>query len=323
MEKIIEVKDLTKIYQVPVKQSFWKSIFWAKNIPLVAVNKINLDITEGESVALLGPNGAGKTTTLKMLTGLLYPSEGEIKVLGFEPTKRDRRFLMQIALVMGNKSGMSWDLSARQSFGLFKSIYQISDNDFEKRLNELLELLDAKEFLDTPIRKLSLGQRLKMELVGAILHRPKLLFLDEPTIGLDVVSKRKIRNFLRYLHKEEGTTIILTSHEMADIEMVSDRVIVINSGEVVFDNTLETLLHKYQDKKYLTVTFDNPVKTSQLKGLGKIISKKELSATLEISKKSQGKVMAELTEKFAVDDIDVRSVPLDEIMEDLFDKTNK
>ena len=323
MEKIIEVKDLTKVYQVPVKQSFWKSIFWAKNKPLVAVNKINLEISEGESVALLGPNGAGKTTTLKMLTGLLYPSEGEIKVLGFEPTKRDRRFLMQIALVMGNKSGMSWDLSARQSFGLFKSIYQISDKDFEKRLDELLELLDAKEFLDTPIRKLSLGQRLKMELVGAILHRPKLLFLDEPTIGLDVVSKRKIRNFLRYLHKEEGTTIILTSHEMADIEMVSDRVIVINSGEVVFDNTLEKLMHNYQDKKYLTVTFFNPVSTKELKYFGKIVSKKELSVTLEISKKSQGKVMAELSEKYEVDDIDVRSVPLDEIMEDLFDKTNK
>lgn len=323
MEKIIEVKDLTKVYQVPVKQSFWKSIFWAKNKPLVAVNKIDLVIEEGESVALLGPNGAGKTTTLKMLTGLLYPSGGEISVLGYEPTKRDRKFLMQIALVMGNKSGMSWDLSARQSFGLFKSIYQISDKDFEKRLDELLELLDAKEFLDTPIRKLSLGQRLKMELVGAILHRPKLLFLDEPTIGLDVVSKRKIRNFLRYLHKEEKTTIILTSHEMADIEMVSDRVIVINSGEVVFDNTLEKLLHNYQDKKYLTVTFFSPVPSTELKKLGKIMSKKELSVTLEISKKNQGKVMAELSEKYEVDDIDVRSVPLDEVMEDLFDRTNR
>ena len=274
MEKIIEVKDLTKIYQVPVKQSFWKSVFFAKNKPLVAVNKINFEINEGESVALLGPNGAGKTTTLKMLSGLLHPSSGELKVLGYEPTKRDRKFLMQIALVMGNKSGMSWDLSSRQSFGLFKSIYRISDNDFKTRLEELLEMLDAKEFLDTPIRKLSLGQRMKMELIGAILHRPKLLFLDEPTIGLDVVSKRKIRNFLRYLHKEEKTTIILTSHEMADIEMVSDRVMVINSGVVAFDDSLTKLMHNYQDKKYLTVTFFSPVPIGEIKRLGKVVSNK-------------------------------------------------
>lgn len=321
MEKIIEVKNLTKIYEVPIKQSFWKSIFWTKNKPLVAVDKISFEINEGESVALLGPNGAGKTTTLKMLSGLLYPSSGEVSVLGFIPTERDRKFLKQIALVMGNKNSLSWDLSARQSFELFKTIYEVTEEDFKKRLKELTELLDATDFLDTPVRKLSLGQRLKMELVGAILHRPKLLFLDEPTIGLDVVSKRKIRNFLRYLHKEEGTTIILTSHEMADIEMVSDRVVVINSGQIVFDDKLEKLLHNYADKKYLTVTFDSPVAKEKLKSLGKIISKKELSVTLEISKKSQGKVMAELTEKYEVDDIDVRSVPLDEIMEDLFEKT--
>lgn len=321
MEKIIEVKNLTKIYEVPIKQSFWKSIFWTKNKPLVAVDKISFEINEGESVAILGPNGAGKTTTLKMLSGLLYPSSGEVGVLGFVPTDRDRRFLKQIALVMGNKNSLSWDLSARQSFELFKSIYEIKESDYQKRLVELTELLGATELLDTPVRKLSLGQRLKMELVGAILHRPKLLFLDEPTIGLDVVSKRKIRNFLRYLHKEEGTTIILTSHEMADIEMVSDRVVVVNQGKIVFDDKLEKLLHNYADKKYLTVTFNNPVESSKLKGLGKIISKKELSVTLEISKKSQGKVMAELTEKYEVDDIDVRSVPLDEIMEDLFEKT--
>lgn len=321
MGKIVIVKNLTKIYEVPIKQSFWKSIFWTKNKLLVAVDKISFEIEEGQSVALLGPNGAGKTTTLKMLSGLLYPSSGEVKVLGFVPTDRDRRFLKQIALVMGNKNSLSWDLSARQSFELFRSIYEISETDFKKRLVELTELLDATEFLDTPVRKLSLGQRLKMELVGAILHRPKLLFLDEPTIGLDVVSKRKIRNFLRHLHKEEGTTIILTSHEMADIEMVSDRVVVVNRGKIVFDDRLEKLLHNYADKKYLTVTFNNPVESAKLKGLGKIISKKELSVTLEISKKSQGKVMAELTEKYEVDDIDVRSVPLDEIMEDLFEKT--
>jgi len=241
--------------------------------------------------------------------------------LGYTPTDRKREYLKQIALVMGNKNGLSWDLSARQSFGLFKTIYQISEKDFDMRLKELSELLDAEKQLDTPIRKLSLGQRLKMELIGAILHRPKLLFLDEPTIGLDVVSKRKIRHFLRYLHDKEKTTIILTSHEMADIEMVSDRVVVINQGKIVFDDSLQKLLHKYQDKKYLTVTFYKMVAAMKLRKLGEVISSKELSHTLEISKENQGKVMAYLTDNFEVDDIDVKSIPLDEIIEDLFNKT--
>lgn len=321
MEKIIKVKNLTKVYEVPIRQSFWKSVLFAKYKDLVAVDNIDIAIDEGESVALLGPNGAGKTTTLKMLTGLLHPSHGEVKVLGYKPVDREREFLKQIALVMGNKNSLSWDLSARSSFELFKEIYEIGEVNYKKRLGELTELLEVESFLDTPVRKLSLGQRLKMELIGAILHRPKLLFLDEPTIGLDVVSKRKIRNFLRYLHREENTTIILTSHEMADIEMVSDRVMVINDGIKVFDDSLEKLLHNYKDKKYLTVTFEKPVKRVELEKIGKVLSKKELVATLEISKKNQGKVMAELTDKYEVDDIDVRSVPLDEIVEDLFGKT--
>lgn len=321
MGKIIEVKNLTKVYKVPVKQSFWKSVFWSQSKDLVAVESLDIEIEEGESVALLGPNGAGKTTTLKMLTGLLYPSGGQIAVLGFKPTERKRDFLKQIALVMGNKNSLSWDLPASSSFELFKDIYDINDKDFKDRVDGLSKLLEVEEFLDTPVRKLSLGQRLKMELIGAILHKPRLLFLDEPTIGLDVVSKRKIRSFLREVNRKEKTTIILTSHEMADIEMVSDRVMVINGGKKVFDDSLEKLLHNYQDKKYLTVTFEKPVKRMELEKLGKVLSKKELVATLEIEKKDQGKVMSKLTEKFEVDDIDVRSVPLDEIVEDLFGKT--
>lgn len=318
MDPIIKLNHLTKNYQIPVKQSFLKNVFFAKTKPLTAVDDLSLSINPGESVALLGPNGAGKTTTLKMLTGLLYPSSGHISVLGHTPTDRKPEFLRQIALVMGNKSGLSWDLSARQSFLLFQTIYQIPEAEFTKRLDELANLLDVVEQLDTPTRKLSLGQRLKMELIGAILHRPKLLFLDEPTIGLDVVSKRRIRNFLKRLHQEEGTTIILTSHEMADIESVSDRVIIINHGHIVFDDTLEKLSHHYRDKKYLTVTFTKPIDPARLSKYGTVIHHKELFSTLEIAKENQSKVMAKLTENFPVDDIDIQSVPLDEIIEDLF-----
>lgn len=321
MKDIISANKLTKTYQIPIKQGVLKSIFFSNNRELIAVDKIDFKVKQGESVALLGPNGAGKTTTLKMLTGLLYPTSGEIEVLGFTPTDRKREFLRQIALVMGNKSGLSWDLSAMQSFNLFKTIYQIPENILKNRLDEMTELLDIKDQLDTPIRKLSLGQRLKMELIGAILHRPKLLFLDEPTIGLDVVSKRKIRGFLRYLHKEEQTTILLTSHEMADIESVCDRAIIINHGQIVFDDTLEKLSRYYQDKKYLTVTFKKPVKEEKLQQLGNVISSRELSHTLEISKSTQSTVIAKLAEKFPVDDIDIQGVPLDEIIEDLFTQT--
>lgn len=321
MTPIISIKNLKKIYQIPVKQGLLKSIFFSKNKPLIAVDKLSLTINPGESVALLGPNGAGKTTTLKMLTGLLYPTSGDIKVLGFTPTDRDRQYLRQIALVMGNKSGLSWDLSAMQSYKLFKSIYQIPDADFNVRLQELSALLEVEEQLDTPVRKLSLGQRLKMELIGAILHKPKLLFLDEPTIGLDVVSKRKIRLFLRHLHKQDKTTILLTSHEMADIQSVSDRVLVINHGHLVYDDSLEKLLHNYQDKKYLTVTFTKPVDQLKLAKLGEVITSKDLTTTFAIPKSSQGKVMATLASKYPVDDIDVQGVPLDEIIEDLFTNT--
>ncbi len=321
MTPIISIKNLTKTYKIPVKQGVLKSIFIPKSKPLTAVDHINFQINQGESVALLGPNGAGKTTTLKMLTGLLYPTSGEIKVLEFTPNQRKREYLRQIALVMGNKSGLSWDLSAMQSFKLFKTIYQIPDQTFQTRLDEMTELLDVKEQLDIPVRKLSLGQRLKMELIGAILHRPRLLFLDEPTIGLDVVSKRRIRNFLRHLHKEEQTTIILTSHEMADIESVSDRAIIINHGQIVFDDTLEKLSHHYQDKKYLTVTFTKPIKEEKLSKLGQVINSKELSYTLEVPKASQSKIIAKLADKFPIDDIDIQGVPLDEIIEDLFTQT--
>jgi len=224
-----------------------KSVFVPKNRDVVAVDRISLKIKKGESVALLGPNGAGKTTTLKMLTGLLYPSSGKVEVLGYTPTDRKYSFLSQIALVMGNKSGLSWDLSAYQSFKLFQSIYRLEKKEMEDTVEELAFLLEVKDSLDVPVRKLSLGQRLKMELIGAILHQPKLLFLDEPTIGLDVIAKRKIRVFLRRLHEEKGTTILLTSHEMADIEKVCNRVVVINKGKLVLDSSLIKLNRQYKN----------------------------------------------------------------------------
>lgn len=318
----ITIENLTKIYQVPAKQSFLKSVFVPKTQDVVAVDNISLQINKGESVALLGPNGAGKTTSLKMLTGLLYPTSGTVSVLGYTPVDRKYSFLSQIALVMGNKFGLSWDLSAYQSFKLFQSIYRLEKKDTENTIGELTSLLEVEDSLHTPVRKLSLGQRLKMELIGAILHQPKLLFLDEPTIGLDVVAKRKIRDFLHKLHQEKETTIILTSHEMADIEKVCNRVVVVNQGKLVFDNSLAKLNKQYQNKKYLTITFAQNISSKKLETLGKVIKSNRLSHTLEIKNSQQAKIISKLASSFPVRDIDIRNVPLDEIIEDIFKKTS-
>jgi len=318
VENIIKVQNLSKIYQVPVKQNWFKALFIPKNRDINAVNDISFNVKEGETVAFLGPNGAGKTTTLKMLSGLLYPSSGTVGVLGYEPTARDDRFLSQIALVMGNKAGLSWDLTPNQNYELFKSMYEIPKIELNTGISQLSEMLGVSDQLDTPVRKLSLGQRMKFELIGGILHRPKIMFLDEPTIGLDVIAKRNIRDFLRTINKEMGTTLILTSHDMADIEKICDRVIIINHGKLIYDDYLDKLTLKYRDKKYLTVTFEKKVAAEELSKYGQIISSKELSHVLEVERQKYAKVMADLSENYSVDDIDVRGVPLDEIMEDMF-----
>lgn len=318
MEKIIEVMNLSKKFKVPVKQSFIRSIFIPKNKEVVAVDGISFAVEKGEAVAFLGPNGAGKTTTLKMLTGLLYPSSGSVEVLGTVPVERKYSFLRKIALVMGNKSGLSWDLSARQSFDLFESIYDLDHREAMKTIDNLASILEVTKNMDTPIRKLSLGQRLKMELIGAIMHNPEVVFLDEPTLGLDVVAKRNIREFLRKINKEKGVTIILTSHDMADIEKVCDRVIVINHGKIMFDDAIGKLTSKYRNRKYLTLIFTEDVAEEAVAKFGKIIDRKPLTYTIEVAGENQTKVIAQVSEKLPIDDIDITHVPLDEIMADMF-----
>lgn len=318
MEKIIEVNNLTKKFKVSVKQNFLRSIFIPKNVEVTAVDDISFAVEPGEAVAFLGPNGAGKTTTLKMLTGLLYPTAGKVRVLESIPVERKYPFLRKIALVMGNKNGLAWDLSARQSFDLFESIYDLKHEEAVKTVNNLAEILEVSKSLEMPIRKLSLGQRLKMELIGAILHKPEIIFLDEPTLGLDVVAKRNIREFLRKTNKEKGTTIILTSHDMADIEKVCDRVIVINHGKIIFDDAIGKLTGKYRGRKYLTLVFKEEVEQKRVEEFGRVIDKKPLTYTIEVAGKDQAKVLAEVSEKLPIDDIDITHVPLDEIMADMF-----
>lgn len=323
MKPLIQVQNLTKSFPMPVKQSFFKSIFFPKYESFTAVNDISFTIGEGESVALLGPNGAGKTTTLKMLTGILYPTNGTVSLMGYMPTQRNYNMLRDIGFVMGNKSTLSTDLSAMQNYELNKVVYNIEPNHFYRTIDELSTLLDVTPHLNKQIRKLSLGQRMKIELIGSILHNPKVLFLDEPTIGLDISSQNSIRTFLKKVHQEKGTTIILTSHNMEDIEQVSERVMVISQGKLVFDDSLERLKRNFSDKKYIKVIFDSHLSTEILENiakLGKITDKNSDSLVIEVERAKQNSTIASILSFPNIQDIDIQSVPLSKIIEEVFRK---
>lgn len=317
---IISVSNLTKSFKVKIKKSFFADLFRPKFNTKNAVNDISFSISEGESVAFLGPNGAGKTTTIKMLSGLVYPSKGEISVLGFNPFDRKRAFLMQIGLVMGNKAGLNWDLTPSQSFNLLRQIYGIPKDEYEERINQLTTLLGTENFLDIQVRKLSLGERMKMELIGAILHSPKVLFLDEPTIGLDIISKQKIREFLREIQRTSKITILLTSHDMDDVEKVCDRVIVITEGQKVYDDSITKLTSEYQKFRYVTFSFVEKPKDIQTKA--EIIEESPVSITLKVKSEEMPSLVGEFTQKYDLDDINIISTPLEEIISDIFRKSD-
>lgn len=316
--KIIEVKNLAKTYKVKEQKTLLRDLFAPKFVEVHAVNGINFGVNKGEAVALLGPNGAGKTTTMKMLSGLVFPTDGSVKVLGYNPFDRKKEFLKKIGLVMGNKTSLEWDLTGRQCLLLNKKIYDISNQKFINSVKNIAELLSVDSLMDVQIRKLSLGQRMKMELMASILHEPEVLFLDEPTIGLDVMAKKRVRKFLREIQKNSNITILLTSHDMDDVEKVTDRVIVINEGSLVYDDSMEKLLYKYKNKKYLTLVFTKKVNPAEIKRYGEVVERRSLSYTIEIDSKNQSKVITEIMDNLPVDDIDIVHIPLEEIIEDMF-----
>ena len=259
---IILTKNLTKEYTRYEKEEGLKgsikSLFKRQKITKVAVKDLDLDIQEGEFVGLIGPNGAGKTTLMKMLTGIISPSSGNISVLGYIPNELKNAYKRQFAVVMGQKSQLFLELSAADAFLLFKEIYNIPDAEYRKNLNYFIELFGVSDYLNVQVRTLSLGERMKMELIAALLHNPKILYLDEPTIGLDAVAQKQIRGFLKEVNKEKGTTILLTSHYMDDIKSLCKRCVVINHGSKIYDGDLTTLFNHYQTHKMVTVTFDEP-----------------------------------------------------------------
>lgn len=315
---VIQVEKLSKHFTVPMKAEGFrasvKSLFKRESKTVKAVEKISFEIKEGEMVGFLGPNGAGKTTTLKMLTGILYPSAGRLSVLGFTPTERKVEFQKQISLVLGQKNQLWWDLPPTDGFFMNKEIYQVPEKEYRQTLSELVELLDISKILSTPVRKLSLGQRMKCELVASLLHKPKVLFLDEPTIGLDVGTQKKVREFLKGINVKFKTTIILTSHNMEDVEAVCERIIMINHGKKVYDGSIVKLIKTFATEKYLSVDFDNEVPRDQLEKIGRVVEYEGWKATIAVPRRGHAQKAADLLTNYTVDNLDIQEASLEDII---------
>ncbi|MCK5061453.1 ATP-binding cassette domain-containing protein [Candidatus Parcubacteria bacterium] len=326
MKKIISVKNLTKNFKVYHKKQgligSLSAFFKRKYETVKAVQKINFEMNKGEIVGFIGPNGAGKTTTLKMLSGLLHPDDGEVSVLGFIPFKRKKDFLSQISLVMGQKSQLWWDLPAIESFNLNRMVYNLSKEDYKTSLASLVEMLDAKDIIHRQVRKLSLGQRMKCELIASLIHNPKILFLDEPTIGLDVVIQKKLRKFIKEYNEKYNATIILTSHYIGDLEELCKRVVVINDGILGYDGDFGSLIKKYAKLKTIKLVFLKEVKKENLQKYGKIIDFEPLKASLEVNREKVGEVASGILNEFSVDDLNISEMPIEEVVRRIFENGN-
>jgi ABC-2 type transport system ATP-binding protein len=324
---IIEVRELTKTYQTRRKEAgvagSIKNLWGGKTIAVPAVKGVSFTLDAGEMVGFLGPNGAGKTTTLKMLSGVLFPTSGTAHVMGFVPWQRKNDYLRKISLVMGQKNQLWWDLPAADSFLLLKEIYEVENGVYQSRLSELTELLEIGPILNTQVRNLSLGERMKCEMAAALLYAPQVVFLDEPTIGLDVVSQQRIREFLKTYQKREGSTILLTSHYMRDIQELCDRVIIIDHGSVIFDDLLESVVAKYSNVKLLRLTFDRPVGEADLAKFGDVQAYQPMSATIEVPRRESAQAAAAVLTHLPVADIAIDEVEAEEIIRQIFTRDPK
>ncbi len=321
---VIEVSHLTKAFRTYKKRPGFsgavKGLFHRQYEPTFAVNDVSFAIEPGELVGFLGPNGAGKTTTLKMLAGLLYPTSGSATVLGHTPWERHDDYRRQFALVLGQKNQLWWDLPARESLELNAKIYGIPDDRFRRTVGELSELLAVKEKLDVNVRELSLGERMKLELIASLLHQPKVLLLDEPTIGLDVISQKTVREFIRRHNAQQRTTIILTSHYMADIQALCERVIIIDRGKLFFDGKLGDIVDRFADSKLITIQCENAgqVADADLARYGEVTEKTATTLTLKIKRDRVIAVCKALLDELPVTDIDILEVPIEDVIRQIF-----
>lgn len=296
------------------------NLFRREMLKKEAVKDISFAVEKGEMIGLLGPNGAGKTTTLKMLSGILYPTSGSAQIDGFVPWERKNEFKRRFSIVMGQKNQLWWDLPASDSFYLNKCIFDVEDGEYRKTVEELSELLDVKDLMNVQVRRLSLGERMKMEILASLIHRPDILFLDEPTIGLDILSQQKIRDFLRYYNEQTKTTVILTSHYMRDIEALCKRAVIISQGQLVYDGALAQINHLMGDKKLLTIKSVHRIPAERLAAFGRVREQKGTETILEVSKERLKETASAILSTLPVEDFTVTEIPLEESIALIFQK---
>ena len=322
MRRVVKVKNLRKYYVTYQKESGFfgaiKSFFKRKKKIVKAVDDISFELFEGELVGFIGQNGAGKTTTLKCLSGVLYPNAGEIDVLGFFPFERKKEFLKKISFVMGRRGTLYWDLPAIDSYLLYKEIYEIEEDEFRRTLKELSEMLDFEKLLYQPVRNLSLGERMKAELIAALIHRPKVLFLDEPTIGLDVVMQKVLRDFIKEYNQRYKATILLTSHYMEDVEVLCKRVIVIEKGKLYYDGDLQTLKKKYVRTKRVEIVLKERVGEEEFKRFGRVKEYLLPRVVLEIERERVPEKIKEILSRFRIADLSVSEPDIADIVRNFF-----
>ena len=322
---VVQVSHLKKFYRVHKKEpglaGSVKSLFKRKYEEVKAVDDVSFSINEGELVGFIGPNGAGKTTTLKCLSGLLYPTAGKASVLDFDPWDKKPKFLKQIALVVGQKNQLWWDLPPMETFLLNKEIYEIPEKRFKETLDELIKLLEVEDILRVQVRKLSLGQRMKCELIAGLLYSPKVLFLDEPTIGLDVVMQKKMRDFIKEYNRRYQSTILLTSHYMSDIKELCQRVIIIDKGKIVFDGQLNEIIKKYAGHKKISVILSKKVNLQKIKAISGVKEFEYPKLVLSVKRRQVSANAAEVLDELPVADLDIGEPAIEDIIRELF--TNK
>jgi ABC-2 type transport system ATP-binding protein len=316
----IDVAELRKTFVVPVREAGLRAalrgLVRRRHRQVEAVTGASFQIAPGEVVGFLGPNGAGKTTTLKMLSGLLYPTAGQVSVLGHVPWRREREFLRQMALVMGNRNQLQWDIPALDSYEMQRAIYRIPEATFRRTRDELVELLELGDLVRKPVRNLSLGERMKAELVGVLLHTPRVLFLDEPTIGLDVTSQKRVRGFVAEYNRRHGATVLLTSHYMADVLALCRRVIVIHHGRIRFDGDLGTLAARFSPSKTISVTLAEPLEDPGR--YGELVAAEGLRVVLKVDRAAASAVAARLLADHQVTDLTIEDPPIDDVIDRVF-----
>ena len=326
---MIVVEDLEKVFKKPIRKpgiiGMFKTLFSRNYETKVAVNKINFTINEGEIVGYIGSNGAGKSTTIKMMCGILNPTSGKVLINGIEPYKKRQTVAKQIGVVFGQKTQLWWDIPLIESFNVLKEIYLISDEEYKERFDFLQEVLDIKDFINQPVRTLSLGQRMRADLAASLLHNPKILFLDEPTIGLDVLVKEKIRNAILMMNKKYNTTVILTTHDMSDIEMLCNRIIMIEKGNIIYDGSLKDIKNKFGDLRTLNIQLDTTsINLDELKTFNDQVNYEFENGTLiakfDAAKVSLDKVINEILKKFTIKDMKIKELTIEDIAKEMYRK---